>query len=250
MQTVQWKMYVIGPYRQRNGKWKTNYANIWPVWGTSYSIWVCCSSAGFLKFLLLLLWQLFFFFFSQSQLKFRPAIHHVHFNPPPPLYKWLVTGGLWEGCRSAGGLFPWLPTAHTHYQPTTQFGSSEHTWCSAVKLLWISHFFFLLMKIFFCFCVAKTSESWLFISCQVSDNMASPSLTRLRKQLMWFLIFSRSVHLDVYVNCIMKPIDFWWCADFYCNAIMRLTLWKWKCYWSKVIDQRKYPQPRCYGTLP
>lgn len=26
-------------------------------------------------------------------------------------------------------------------------------------------------------------------------------------------------------------------------------LWKWKCYWSKVIDQRKYPQPRCYGTL-
>ena len=40
------------------------------------------------------------------------------------------------------------------------------------------------MKIFFCFCVSKTSESRLFISCQVSDNMASPSLTRLRKQLM------------------------------------------------------------------
>lgn len=59
-----------------------------------------------LKFLLLLLLELFLF--SESQLKFKPVIHGVRFNPHPLKNKmtWLLTGGLWEGYWLTGGLFP------------------------------------------------------------------------------------------------------------------------------------------------
>lgn len=59
-----------------------------------------------LKFLLLLLLELFLF--SKSQLKFKPVIHGVRFNPHPLKNKmtWLLTGGLWEGYWLTGGLFP------------------------------------------------------------------------------------------------------------------------------------------------